>query len=108
MHLIELASGTVNTTDAAVITVPAGEHWEARQITLEQDSTGVAKVWRIGRGTTATAANVKQSRDISAGRYNEVIHIMFGLAAAQTLNMASSAGANELKYTVMGYKHKIT
>lgn len=104
---IELASGTVTTSDVAVITAPAGELWEVRYITIQQPAAGVLKTFSVGRGTTATAANVKISRAIAAGQYSEVIYAPFGLVPAQTLNMVVSAGTTELTYTVQGFKSKI-
>ena len=56
--LSELASGTISTTDAAVITVPAGQLWKVQYITFAQPASGLAKTVSVGRGTTATAANV--------------------------------------------------
>jgi hypothetical protein len=102
--LLELASGTVTTSDVAVITVPASQIWEVRSITIAQPSTGALKTFSLGRGTTATAANVKFSRAIPAGVYGEVIFIPLALVAAQTLNMVVSAGTTELTFTVQGYK----
>lgn len=100
----ELATGTVTTSDVAVITVPASQLWNVQYVTIQQPSTGVLKTFSIGRGTTATAANVKLSRVIAAGQYSEVILAPFKLAAAQTLNMVVSAGTTELTYTVQGTK----
>ncbi len=102
--LLELASGTVTTTDAAVITVPASQLWEVRSITIAQPAAAVLKTWSLGRGTTATAANVKAARSLAAGLYSEVIFIPLALVATQTLNMVVSAGTTELTYTVQGYK----
>ncbi len=103
-QLLELASGTVTTSDVAVITVPASQLWEIRSITIAQPAAAVLKTWSLGRGTTATAANVKFARALAAGVYAEVIFIPLALVAAQTLNMVVSAGTTELTYTVQGYK----
>lgn len=102
--LLELASGTVTTSNVAVITVPASQIWEVRSVTIAQPTTGVAKNFLLGRGTTATAANVKFQRAVPAGVYGEVIFIPLALVAAQTLDMTVSAGTTELTYTVQGYK----
>lgn len=102
--LLELATGTVTTSDVAVITVPASQLWEVRTITIAQPAAAVLKTFSLGRGTTATAANVKAARSLAAGIYSEVIAIPIALVAAQTLNMVVSAGTTELTYTVQGYK----
>lgn len=104
----ELGSGTFTTSDAVILTgaavVPAGQLWNVQYITIQQPSTGVLKTLSIGRGTTATAANVKLSRVIAAGQYSEVILAPFKLAAGQGLNGAVSAGTTELTYTIQGTK----
>lgn len=103
----QLATGTVTTTSAAVITVPAGQLWKVQAITIQQPQSAVAKTFSVGTGTQATAANVKLSRAILAGQYSEVIHVPFTLAAAATLDMIVSAGTTELTYTVQGTKELV-
>lgn len=108
--MLELATGTVTTSDVAVITVPAGEVWEVRYVTIQQPAASTAKNYKIGRGTTATAANVKANRSsaqLTTAAYSEVIFLPLGLVAAQTLNMVVDAGTTELSYTVQGYKNKV-
>lgn len=103
--LIPLASGNFTDTDAAVITVPANQIWEVKNILIQQPTAGVPKVAQIGLGTTATAANVKLSRTLLAGQYSENIFVPIGLVAGATLNLKQSVAANtELTYLVEGYK----
>ena len=109
--MLELATGTVTTSDVAVITVPAGEVWEVKYITIQQPGSSTAKNLKIGRGTTATAANVKANRPsslLTTAAYTEVIFLPLGLVAAQTLNMIVDAGTTELSFTVQGFKTKVS
>lgn len=106
---LTLASGAVDTTDEAVITVPAGEVWEITSITFSQPSTGLAKKIRLGFGTTATAINVKYTIDMPAGEYAApVFYPSWALVAAATLNLSASADDDVATYVVSGYKYKVS
>jgi hypothetical protein len=104
--LLQLAVGTVTTTSVAVITVPANQIWEVRNIFIQQPSTAVLKTVAIGRGTLTTVADADAiiSRSLAAGIYSENISCPIALAAAATLDMLVSAGTTELTYCVEGYK----
>lgn len=106
--LVELAKGSVTTSDAAVITVPASQLWEVRSIAIFQPAAAVLKVWTVGLGTTATAVNVKLGRSLAAGFYSEVISFPCALDPTDTLNMVVSAGTTELTYLIEGYKTYFT
>lgn len=103
----QLATGTVTTSNVAVITVPSGQIWKVTAITIAQPSAAVLKTFTVGTGTQATAANVKLARAVPAGTYSEVIFVPFTLAAAATLDMIVSAGTTELTYTVQGTKELV-
>jgi hypothetical protein len=100
----ELASGTVTTSNVAVITVPAGQVWKVNFITVQQPTGSTAKLFRVGRGTTATAANVKMAKSVPAGLFSDVYPAPFTLSAGQTLDLIVDAGTTELTYTVQGTK----
>jgi hypothetical protein len=104
----ELATGTVTTSNVAVITVPAGQLWKAAFITVQQPTGSTAKLFRVGRGTTATAANVKAAKSIPAGLYSDVFMLPFTLAAGQTLDLIVDTGTTELTYTIQGTKDLVT
>jgi hypothetical protein len=104
-ELTQLATGNFTDTDAAAITVPAGQAWEVRYIHIQQPVGAVAKVAQVGLGTTGTAVNVKVSRSLAAGQYHEPVFAPIALAAAATLNVKQSVAANtELTYLIEGYK----
>jgi hypothetical protein len=103
--MAQLGTGTVTTTDAAIVAaVPSGQLHKVQYITIQQPAGSTAKVLKIGTGTTATAANVKLTRSIPAGFYSEVILAPFTLAAAATLNAVVDTGTTELSYSVQGTK----
>lgn len=101
----ELANGTFTTADVAIIAaVPAGQLFTTNFLTVQQPTGSTAKLLKIGRGTTATAANVKQTFAIPAGSFSAVYPLPFALAAGQTLNAIVDAGTTELSFTVKGSK----
>jgi hypothetical protein len=108
MQPLVLGTAQINTTDAAVFTVPAGQIWEITAITLTHPAAGVLKNVAIGFGTTATAANVKWNETLTAGVYRNAFYPGWSLQPAATLNTVASAGANEAIITVSGFKHPIT
>jgi|SRR3954463_5954896 len=108
MQSLVLGTAQINTTDAAVFTVTAGQVWEITAITITQPTTGVPKNIAIGFGTTATAANVKWNQAFAAGVQATAFYPSWSLQPAATLNVAASAGANEAVIVVSGFKHPIS
>lgn len=108
MQPLVLGTAQINTTDAAVFTVTAGQVWEITAITITHAAAGVAKNVAIGFGTTATAANVKWNQAFAAGVANTAFYPGWSLQPAATLNVVASAGANEAVITVSGFKHPIS
>lgn len=108
MQSLVLGTAQVNTSDAALFTVAAGQIWEITAITITHPSTGVVKNVLIGFGTTATAANVKWNQALTAGVFATAFYPGWSLQPAATLNVVASAGANEAIITVSGIKHPIT
>lgn len=105
-QLLQLGKGTLTTTTAPLITVPAGQIWEVRNIFLQQPTTAVAKVVAIGRGglTTVADADAIISRNWVAGQQSENVFAPIGLGATDTLDGIVSAGNNEVTYCIEGYK----
>jgi hypothetical protein len=108
MQVLVLGTAQINTTDAALFTVAAGQVWEITAITITQPSTAGAKNVAIGFGTTATAANVKWNQALLAGVQGVAFYPGWSLQPAATLNVAASAGANEAIIVVSGIKHPIS
>jgi hypothetical protein len=104
--LLELAKGTLTTTSVALITVPANQLWEVKNIYLQQPTTAGAKVIAIGRGTLTTVADADAviSRNWVAGLQSENVFAPLALAAAATLDGIVSAGTTEVTYLIEGYK----
>src|SRR6185503_9749470 len=104
MQPLVLGTAQINTTDAAVFTVTAGQVWEITAITITHPSTGLAKNIAIGFGTTATAANVKWNQAFAAGVQSTAFYPGWSLQPAATLNVVSSADANIAIIVVSGFK----
>jgi hypothetical protein len=101
----ELATGTFTTVDVAIVAaVPSGQLFKSNFLTIQQPAGSTAKLLKIGRGTTATAANVKLTFDIPAGKYSAVLPLPFALPAGATLNGIVDTGTTELSFTVQGTK----
>jgi hypothetical protein len=101
----QLGSGAVDTTDEAVITVPAAMTYEITSMLFYQPSTGLAKVIRFGIGATTTPINVKGQQTFTAGEQSAIIYPGLVLSAGQTLNMAASADDDVATYEINGFKY---